>query len=100
MLLAGCVLDLKDHRLEIVKKGKSTKPGTAIFPADDKDERHVKKLVADIKRGNKLAVTELVNRYRSQVASVAYTMVNAYDEAADLTQIVFAPRAQIRWRYD
>lgn len=83
-----------------MKKGRSAKPDTHLFPADDKDERLVKELVAEIKRGNKLAFTELVNRYRSQVAALAYKMVNDYDEAADITQNVFVKMSRNIWRYD
>ncbi|UCG60483.1 MAG: sigma-70 family RNA polymerase sigma factor [Candidatus Zixiibacteriota bacterium] len=83
-----------------MKKGKTTQNGTYHNLADEKDEQHVKKLVAEIKRGNKLAFTELVNRYRSQVASLAYKMVGDYDEAADITQIVFVKMSKNIWRYD
>ncbi len=90
----------ENHRLGVVKKSIITKGGTNSFPADDKDEQHVKKLVAEIKKGNKQAFTELVNRYRGQVASLAYKMVNDYDEAADIAQIVFVKMSKNIWRYD
>lgn len=83
-----------------MKKGKSTRPDTRIFPAEDKDESEVRELVAEIKRGNRLAFTELVNKYRSQVAALAYKMVNDYDEAADITQNVFVKMSKNIWRYD
>jgi RNA polymerase sigma-70 factor (ECF subfamily) len=83
-----------------VKKGNTPKTGTNQIPADDKDEQHVRKLVAEIKGGNKLAFTELVNRYRGQVAALAYKMVNDYDEAADISQIVFVKMSKNLWRYD
>lgn len=83
-----------------MKNGRTTKKGTYHYSADDKDEQQVKMLVAEIKRGNKLAFTELVNRYRSQVASLAYKMVNDYDEAADISQIVFVKMSKNIWRYD
>ncbi|MFQ5454031.1 MAG: RNA polymerase sigma factor, partial [Candidatus Zixiibacteriota bacterium] len=54
----------------------------------------------EIKRGNKLAFTELVKQYRNQVASIAFKMVNDYDEAADITQIVFVKMSNNIWRYD
>lgn len=95
-----CVLHLNTHGLGTLKKGTISKAVTRRIPADDKDEEHVKKLVAEIKRGNKLAFTELVNRYRSQVASLAYKMVNDYDEAADISQIVFVKMSKNIWRYD
>ncbi len=83
-----------------MKKGRSTKPDTRSSLDEDKDEREVRRLVAEIKRGNRLAFTELVNKYRSQVASLAYKMVNDYDEAADITQNVFVKMSKNIWRYD
>jgi len=97
--LTSLFCNYKD-RLGRVKKGKSTKPDTRSFLAEDKDEREVRMLVAEIKRGNRLAFTELVNKYRSQVAALAYRMVNDYDEAADITQNVFVKMSKNIWRYD
>lgn len=66
----------------------------------DQDETEVKRLIREFKRGNKKAFAELVHRYRNQVASLAYRMVNDYDEAADIAQIVFVKMAKNIWRYD
>jgi len=67
---------------------------------DVQDEQQTKRLVAEIKAGNQLAFSELMKRYRSQVASLAYRMVGDYDEAADVTQIVFVKVSKNIWRYD
>ncbi len=64
------------------------------------DEKHVKLLIEKIKGGNKNAFTELVNLYHAQVASLAFKMVNDYDEAADIAQNVFLKMSQNIWRYD
>ncbi len=64
------------------------------------DELQVKQLVREIKHGNRHAFSELVDRYQNQVASLAYKMVNDYDEAADITQIVFVKMSKNIWRYD
>lgn len=64
------------------------------------DEKHVKFLIEEIKSGNKNAFTELVNLYHAQVASLAFKMVNDYDEAADIAQNVFVKMSQNIWRYD
>lgn len=66
----------------------------------DDDEQRTKELVAEIKRGNQRAFSELVKKYRSQVAALAYKMVNDYDEAADITQNVFVKVSDNIWRYD
>jgi RNA polymerase sigma-70 factor (ECF subfamily) len=64
------------------------------------DDEKVKKIIARIKQGDKQAFTELVKRYRKQVASLAYKMVNDYDEAADIAQDVFVKMSKSIWRYD
>ena len=66
----------------------------------DDDEWQVKELIALIKEGDKAAFSELVKRYRNQVASLAYKVVNDYDEAADVAQIVFIKMLKNIWRYD
>ncbi|HOP05945.1 MAG TPA: sigma-70 family RNA polymerase sigma factor [candidate division Zixibacteria bacterium] len=67
---------------------------------DDRDEVNTKALVSRIKRGDQRAFAELMKRYRSQVAALAYRMVGDYDEAADITQIVFVKVNHNIWRYD
>lgn len=73
---------------------------SAVSVPDDRSEILVKELIAKIRRGNKAAFTELVSRYRNQVGALAYRMVSDYDEAADITQIVFMKMAKNIWRYD
>ncbi|HVP06545.1 MAG TPA: sigma-70 family RNA polymerase sigma factor [Candidatus Acidoferrum sp.] len=67
---------------------------------EEQDELRAKELIDEIKHGNREAFTELVRRYRSQVASLAYRVVDDYDEAADITQNVFVKIANNIWRYD
>jgi len=67
---------------------------------DEKDELEVKGIIQRIKSGDKRAFAELVDRYRNQVAALAYKMVGDYDEAADVTQNVFVKTSQNIWRYD
>jgi len=69
-------------------------------PEDEKDEREVKEIIRRIKAGDKRAFAELIDRYRNQVAALAYKMVGDYDEAADITQNVFVKTSQNIWRYD
>ncbi|MBD3403581.1 sigma-70 family RNA polymerase sigma factor [candidate division GN15 bacterium] len=67
---------------------------------DDADERRVKELIRQFRDGDQRAFSELVRRYRNQVAALAYKMVNDYDEAADIAQIVFVKMSKNIWRYD
>lgn len=82
------------------KVGKARGGAAAAVAVDDRDESEVKALIAKIKSGNQQAFTDLVNKYRSQVAAVAYKMVNDYDEAADIAQTVFVKMSSNIWRYD
>ena len=67
---------------------------------DDIDEERVRELITRIKGGDDHAFTDLVHRYRNQVAALAYRMVNDYDEAADITQIVFVKMSRSLSQYD
>ncbi|KAA3637493.1 MAG: hypothetical protein DWP97_00805 [Calditrichaeota bacterium] len=66
----------------------------------EENEREVKLLIRRIKDGDENAFTQLVHNYKSQVSSIAYKMVNDYDEAADIAQIVFLKMSKNLWRYD
>ena len=76
------------------------KASAVLSPPDEKDELEVKAIIRRIKGGDTKAFTELVDRYRNQVAALAYKMVGDYDEAADITQNVFVKTSQNIWRYD
>ena len=67
---------------------------------DTTSEIEVRKLVREVKDGNQQAFTELCERFHSQVTAQAYKVVNDYDEAADIAQIVFMKVAGNIWRYD
>ena len=81
-------------------KRRTSKAALALNDGGIETEREVRKIIAQIKRGNQHAFTELVQRYQSQVASLAYRMVGDYDEAADITQDVFVKMSRNLWRYD
>ncbi len=83
-----------------MKKNIKLQPLKINSPLIDEDESEVKQLIVRIKDGEKAAFSELVRRYRNQVASLAYKVVNDYDEAADVTQIVFIKMFKNIWRYD
>ncbi len=72
----------------------------AMGAGDDTDEREVKAIIHRVKNGDRRAFGELVDRYRNQVAALAYKMVGDYDEAADIAQNVFVKTSQNLWRYD
>ncbi len=76
------------------------KPSSSEYKNDIGDELKVKALIIKVKAGDQKAFSSLVSLYKNQVASLAYKMVNDYDEAADITQIVFVKMAKNIWRYD
>ena len=78
----------------------STLNGQSLATGPEADEQEIRDLIAEIKAGNQEGYTELVRKYRSQVASLAYKMVGDYDEAADIAQSVFVKMASNLWRYD
>jgi len=83
-----------------MKKNIKQQPLKINSPLVEEDESEVKQLIVRIKDGDKAAFSELVRCYRNQVASLAYKVVNDYDEAADVTQIVFIKMFKNIWRYD
>jgi len=64
------------------------------------DEAETLELIEKIRSGDKNAFGELMNRYRSQIAGVAYRMVGDYDDAKDITQLVFVKMVRNLHRYD
>ena len=66
----------------------------------DEEDALAKRLMARVKKGDDHAFAELVSRYHRQVAALAYKMVNNYDEAADVVQIVFVKMHDNVWRFD
>ncbi len=64
------------------------------------DEAETLKIIDEIRAGNKDAYQGLMDRYKSQVAGVAYRMVGDYDDAKDVTQLVFVKMVKNLHRYD
>jgi len=79
---------------------RTTAPDIQAFKAGDDDESRVRELIQRIKAGDEKAFGQLVDKYRNQVAALAYRMVGDYDEAADITQNVFLKMSKNLWRYD
>lgn len=55
----------------------------------EKDETEIKEIIRQIQAGKTHLFKELTDRYRSQVAGIAYKMVGDYDDAKDISQMVF-----------
>lgn len=64
------------------------------------DEARVLEIIERVKGGDQQAFEELVRLYRTQVAGVAYKIVGDYDDAKDITQMVFVKLYHNLKRYD
>jgi RNA polymerase sigma-70 factor, ECF subfamily len=63
-------------------------------------EAQVKRLIQQYKHGDERAFASIVQLYRKQVAALAYRVVRDYDDAADVTQIVFTKMIENIRNYD
>ena len=80
---------------EIGSQVASSKPAV-----DEDDETHIKEVIKKIQDGKGHLFKELIDRYRSQVAGIAYKMVGDYDDAKDITQMVFVKTFYNIQRFD
>lgn len=70
---------------------------------DNSSEKKEEELLEIIKRaqgGNQEAFQEIVQRYKVQVAGIAYRMVGDYEDAKDISQMVFVKIYQNLHRFD
>jgi RNA polymerase sigma-70 factor (ECF subfamily) len=68
--------------------------------SDNQDADRVLAIIERIQAGDESAFEELVKLYRTQVASIAYKIVGDYDDAKDITQMVFVKLYHNLQRYD
>jgi len=61
----------------------------AVDNSPEKDETEIKEIIRQIQAGKTHLFKQLTDRYRSQVAGIAYKMVGDYDDAKDISQMVF-----------
>lgn len=61
----------------------------AVDNSPEKDETEIKDIIRQIQAGKTHLFKQLTDRYRSQVAGIAYKMVGDYDDAKDISQMVF-----------
>ncbi len=64
------------------------------------DEKGLKEIIKKAKKGDQKAFQELVERFKAQVASIAYKMIGNYEDAKDISQIVFVKTYQNLNRFD
>jgi len=68
--------------------------------AREKLEADTKRIIGQIRAGHKELFSKLVDRYRNQVAGIAFKMVGDYDDAKDIAQMVFVKTFYNLERFD
>ena len=68
--------------------------------SNDSFEYETIHIIERIKSGEALAFNDLIERYKRQVAAIAYRMVGDYDEAEDIAQMVFVKTAKNLNKFD
>jgi len=71
----------------------------SLDPADQSEAETVA-LIKRIQGGEQAAFGKLMKKYKNQVAGIAYRMVGDYDEAKDISQMVFVKTARNLDRFD
>jgi RNA polymerase sigma-70 factor (ECF subfamily) len=69
-------------------------------PAADQSEIETIALIKRIQGGENRAFGSLMKKYKNQVAGIAYRMVGDYDEAKDISQMVFVKTSRNLDRFD
>ena len=99
------MVSAKSGKRKLVKEA-----GENVDPKNDRDEpegtessAEDAELLAIIERakdGNESAFQQIVDKYKTQVASIAYKMVGDYEDAKDISQIVFVKTYQNLVNFD
>ena len=87
----------KDNRiesdLEKAKEGQELADQSA-------QEKEIQEIIVRAQNGNQDAFQKLVERFRSQVVGVAFKMVGDYEDAKDISQLVFVKTYQNLHRFE
>ncbi|HER00596.1 MAG TPA: sigma-70 family RNA polymerase sigma factor [candidate division Zixibacteria bacterium] len=71
-----------------------------VIDSNEKFEYETIQIIKKIREGEDLAFNDLIERYKRQVAAVAFRMVGDYDEAEDIAQMVFVKTAKNLNKFD
>lgn len=86
-----------DNDLEESNDSSESSSSTKIY---DQSEAETIELIQRIQSGEEWAFGNLMNKYRNQVTGIAYRMVGDYDEAKDISQMVFVKTSRNLDRFD
>ena len=74
--------------------------GKRLSSSSEKKEEELLEIVKKAQGGEQEAFPEIVQRYKVQVAGIAYRMVGDYEDAKDISQMVFVKIYQNLHRFD
>jgi len=75
-------VDLKNDQIKSKASGSS------------QEDEDLLQIIENAKKGDQSAFQKIVDKYKTQVASIAYKMVGDYEDAKDISQIVFVKTYQ------
>lgn len=84
---------------ENLKNEKLTKDGEKSL-AGIKEEQELLDIIKKAQQGDQEAFQKIVQKYKAQVAGIAYRMIGDYEDAKDISQMVFVKIYQNLNRFD
>jgi len=84
---------------ENLKDENSAKGVTSESPKE-KEEKELLETIKKAQKGEEEAFNKIVQKYKAQVAGIAYRMVGDYEDAKDISQMVFVKVYQNLNRFD
>jgi len=88
---------VKEEKKDADSKITQKKSNRTESSAEDKD---LLEIIERAKEGDQSAFQQIVDKYKTQVASIAYKMVGDYEDAKDISQIVFVKTYQNLVNFD
>ncbi len=88
---------VKEEKKDVDSKNTKKKSNGTESSAEDKD---LLEIIEKAKEGDQGAFQKIVDKYKTQVASIAYKMVGDYEDAKDISQIVFVKTYQNLVNFD
>jgi RNA polymerase sigma-70 factor (ECF subfamily) len=88
---------VKEEKETADSKNTRSETNQTEFSAEDKD---LLEIIERAKNGDQAAFQQIVDKYKTQVASIAYKMVGDYEDAKDISQIVFVKTYQNLVNFD
>jgi RNA polymerase sigma-70 factor (ECF subfamily) len=88
---------VKEKKEDVDSKKLAGESFETELSAEDKD---LLDIIEKAKKGDQSAFQQIVEKYKTQVASIAYKMVGDYEDAKDISQIVFVKTYQNLVNFD